>query len=267
MKNLKLYLIIVCLAIGAGYLGYQLYLKTDHIEQMNDKKAKQANAIQTEATEIARKVDKKGLETVLFEVTNNTVKPNDLTPSNTKGIIDTTALALDIRNKQLKEILVVKASLEAENLKLRRQLDVNNKPFYTYNGEGLNLKFTPPYNDLDTADHGKADFSANVSIKATQYWKRNWVLGSKKSILAVTSDNARFKINGADFVEFEQKQPIFGLRVQAGANYNPQTGSVGFGPALRLDIGRVSLQGNYTWYPESDRWRPSINANYDLIRF
>ncbi len=268
MKNIKLYVVIGLLAIGCAILAVKVIHQQATLTDKDKQAAKVTKAIVTEAKEIARKVDEKGIEQVLYDVTGNKATIDQVQSNQaTKGIIDTTAMALDIRTKQLKEILVVKGVLEAENLKLRRQLDANNRPFYTYQGQGLNLKFTPPYNDLDTADQGTADFNANVSIKATQYWKRNWFLGSKKSILAVSSNSPLYKINGADFVEFEQQQPMFGLRIQAGANYNPQTGSIGFGPAARIDIGRLSLQGNYTYYPESERWRPSINANYDLVRF
>lgn len=269
MKNWKFYLVIIALVLLCTWLVVKNISANSEVSALKNQKQQQFKAIQTEAKEISRKVDEKGIEQVLFDVTGNTATKAQVKASEgIKGIIDTTAMALDIRTKQLKEILVVKGTLEAENLKLRRQLDANQRPYYTYSGQGLDLKFTPPINDLDTTDQGTADFKANVGIKATQYWRRNWFLGAKKSILAVSSlDSKLFKINGADFVEFEQDQPVFGLRIQVGANYNPQTGSLGFGPGARFDFGRLSFQGNYTWYPESDRWRPSINANYDLLRF
>lgn len=268
MKNLKFYLIITALSIGSTFAVIKCLEYRSDANKLKQEKQKQVKAIQTEAKEISRKVDEKGIEQVLFDITQNKATESQVRSSEaTKGIIDTTAMALDIRTKQLQQVLIIKSTLEAENLKLRKQVDANNRPFYTYSGQGLDLKFTPPFNEMDTADQGTAEFKANVNIKATQYWKRNWFLGAKRSILSVSSNSPLFKINGADFVEFEQKQPLFGLRIQAGANYNPQTGSIGFGPAARIDMGRLSFQGNYTWYPESDRWRPSINANYDLIRF
>jgi hypothetical protein len=264
MKNLKFYLIITALVIGLTWVAVKLFKAREQVSSYEKARDKQVKAIQTEAKEISRKVDSAGIETVLFDVTKNIARQSQLaTIEATKGIIDTTAMALDIQKKQLTEILVINSTLAAENLKLKRNLDANSKPYYTYSGKGLNLKFTPPYNELDSNDQGTADFNANVSIKATQYWKRRWFLGAKKSILAVSSNSPFFKVNGSDFVEFEQRDPVFGLRIQAGANYNPQTGSI----AARLDIGRLSFQGNYTWYPESERWRPSINANYDIVRF
>ena len=266
MKNIKYYILAAAIAIFA-FLVYKYITNERKVAEMEQADKKVTKQIQKEATEIKRQVDKKGIESVLFDITGNKGTVDQLVSNEgTKGIIDTTAMALDIRTKQLKEILIVKSTLEANNLKLRRQLDSTKRVFYTYNGNGLNLRFTPP-NPLDSNSVATADFTANVNIKATQYWKRNWFLGAKKSILSITSDNPMFKINGSDYVEFEQKQPTFGLRLQGSTNYNPQTGAFGFGPAARLDVGRFSLQGNYTWYPISQRWRPSINVNYDLIRF
>jgi hypothetical protein len=266
MKYIKY--VIGFLAICAfAYLVYGYITSKRKVAEMEQAKKKVTKQIQKEATEIKRKVDKDGIESVLFDITGNKAALDHLVSNEgTKGIIDTTAMALDIRTKQLKEILVVNSTLAANNLQLRKQLDSSRRIFYTYNGNGLKLKFTPP-DATDTNSVATADFSADVKIKATQYWKRSWFLGSKKSILAVTSDNPMFKINGADYVEFEQKQPAFGLRFQANSSYNFDTGEIGYGPAARVDLGRFSVQGRLTKYVNSQGWGKSVNASYDLIRF
>ena len=236
-------------------------------QRLQSAKEAQVKAVQKEAKEISRKVDEKGIEQVIYDVTGHKTTPEKaLSNAATKGIIDTTAMALDIRTKQLQQVTVIKAALEAENLQLRKQIDANQRPFYTYHGNGLDLKFTPA-NEADSTSVATADFKANVQIKATQYWKRDWFLGRKKSLLAITSNNPMFKINGADYVEFEQKQPTFGLRIQANSSYNFETGELGYGPAARFDVGRFSFQGRLTKFPNSSSWVKSINASYDLIRF
>lgn len=263
MKKVLVVIVLIALVIGLAWTGYSLYKKEKELERFQKQEQTTKKKVVTEALEIQRKVNEQGLETVLFDITANK-QPAITSTTDTKGIIDTVAMALDIRTKQLKQILVVKSTLEAENLKLKKRLDIYNRPYYTYQGEGLDLRFTPP-NDLDSV--ARADFKANVKLTATQYWKRNWFLGAKKSILAISSDNPRFKINGSDFVEFEQDQPSFGLRIQASGNYNPKSGNFGYGPAARIDAGRFSFQGNYTYYPTTQNWSPSVNVNFDLIRF
>jgi hypothetical protein len=264
MRNARI-IIEIILVVAAGVLIYNYIKNTRELAEFKQSNKLVKSQVLKEAKEIARKVDDKGIETVIFDVTGHKA-PVEVLSSNasTKGIIDTTAMALDIRTKQLKQILVVKSSLEAENLKLKQQLDPSHRPFYTYSGNGLELKFTPP-NDIDSV--ARADFKANLNITATQYWKRDWFLGAKKSILSVSSNNPMFKINGADFVEIEQKQPTFGLRIQANISYNADTKLFGYGPAARFDVGRFSFQGRYTKYPNDPKWKPSINASYDILRF
>lgn len=265
MKNIKHYIIYAVLLAGVVFLCLKLFKTKDELAEIQKARASVVAQVQTEAKEIARKVNEKGVETVLYDITGNKVTAEQAASTvGTKGIIDTTAMALDIRTKQLKQVLVIKSTLEAENLQLKRKLDVSQRPYYTYTGNGLDLKFTPP-NEVDT--FARAEFTANVNIKATQYWKRNWFLGSKKSILAVTSDNPMFKINGADYIEVEQKQPTFGLRIQANTSYSFDSGLVGYGPAVRFDVGRFSFQGRYSKYPNDPKWKPSINASYDILRF
>jgi hypothetical protein len=264
MKNIKQYIFIIALLVGCIFLSYKWYQSHCQMVELKQARASVEAKVTTEAKEIARKVDEEGLETVLFEVTGNKVPTPGALPGSTIGIIDTTAMALDVRTKQLKQILVVKSTLEAENLALKKKLDASKRPYYTYTGNGLDLKFTPP-NEADSI--ARAEFTANVNIKATQYWKRNWFLGSKKSILAVSSDNPMFKINGADYIEVEQKQPTFGLRVQANTAYNFDTGEMSYGPAVRFDVGRFSFQGRYSKFPNDPKWKPSINASYDILRF
>lgn len=75
------------------------------------------------------------------------------------------------------------------------------------------------------------------------------------------------KINGADFVEFEQKQPTLGLRIQANASYDMETGQLGYGPGARFDVGRFSFQGRYSKFPNTPKWKPSLNVSYDILRF
>lgn len=265
MKNIKHYIFYTVLIAGICFLLVSLFESKKQIAAAEKADKKTADKIKTEAKEIERQVNENGIESVLFDIEpNKATQEEAASMKGSKNLLDTTAVALDVKTRQLKQVMVINSTLEAENLLLKRKLDATSRPYYTYSGNGLDLKFTPP-NDIDT--NARAEFSANVNIKATQYWKRNWFLGAKKSILAVTSDNPMFKINGADFVEIEQQQPTFGLRVQASTSYNFDTGTVGFGPALRFDAGRFSFQGRYSKFPNDPKWKPSVNASFDLLRF
>jgi hypothetical protein len=265
MKNIRQYIITAALAIGCIFLLLELIKKSGKLEAIGRSKKNEDNLIQTEAKEIARNVDSSGIETVTFDINSNKASPDRLMLSRkTKGIIDTTALALDLRTKQLKQIMLLKSIIEAENIQLKRQLDSSNLPYYTYYGNGLRLKFIPP-NANDTAGH--ADFSASVQIKATQFWRRSWLLGPKKDYIAISSDNPMFKINNLEYLEIEQKQNTVGFKIQASSSYNLRSGILTYGPSARLDVGRLSLTGHHGRGFNSNKWSTQLSASYDLFSF
>lgn len=266
MKNWKLYVLLGMLALVICGVLVALYYKSmyDNRTVISESVTKQ---IQAEATIIARDVDKNGLQHVTIEAAKNIIPFNDVNKvAISKGIMDTTALAIGIQKKQIESLLQINATLRAENLKASQVIAANGARSYVYKDKFVNLKYTPPVT-IDSLDAGKFDFTYNADLNITQYWKRKWFLGAKKSYIDIYSNDSRTTVNGVKQLTVQQKEPAFGLRIQAAANYNPQTGSIGIGPAARVDLGRLSVQGNYTYYPESTRWRPSINANFDLIRF
>lgn len=266
MKNWKLYVILAMLALVIGGVLVALYYKAkyDNRTIISESVTKQ---IQTEAAIIARDVDKNGLQHVTIEAAKNIIPFNNIDKvAISDGIMDTTALAIGIQKKQIESLLQVNATLRAENLRANQLIAANGSKSYVYKDKFVNLKYTPPIT-IDSLDAGKFDFTYNADLNITQYWKRNWVLGAKKSYIDIYSNDSRTTVNGVKQLTIQQKEPAFGLRAQAALNINPETGSYGLGPAVRIDLGRFSVQGNYTWYPESSRWRPSINANYDIIRF
>lgn len=266
MKNWKLIIIAVCLFFCiAGVLVALFYkAKYDNRTVISESVTKQ---IQDEATIIARDVDKNGLQHVTIAAAKNIIPYSDVNKvAISKGIMDTTSLALGIQKKQIENLLQINATLRAENLKANQVIAANGSKSYVYKDKFVNLKYTPPITQ-DSLDAGNFDFSYNADLTITQYWKRKWFLGSKKSYIDIYSNDRRTTVNGVKQLTVQQKDASFGLRAQATLNINPETGSYGVGPAVRIDLGRFSVQGNYTWYPESSRWRPSINANYDIIRF
>lgn len=182
MKNIKHYISYAVLIAAVIFLGFKLFDTSNKLSEKEkfDKKVK--NQIQTEAKEIERKVNTEGIESVLFDITGNKILPEQISSAQTsKDIIDTTALALDISTKQLKQVLAINGTLAMENIQLKTKLNALNRPYYTYSGGGLDLTFTPP-SGLNADTLATASFTANVGLTATQYWKRNWFLGAKKSI-------------------------------------------------------------------------------------
>ena len=129
MKNLKFHLPVVVLALSLTCMLYAYYKARLEISDYRQTKLKEKEQILQQAKEIRCLVDKKGLETVLLDVTDNRppLKENCRRAS-VKDLIDTAAMALDIRNNQLQQVTLINAALRAENLQLKGRLDEQKRP-------------------------------------------------------------------------------------------------------------------------------------------
>lgn len=221
--------------------------------------------IQTEAKIITRQVDKLGSEHVTIEATENVFPSSVLSNSGISlGLVDTVAMALNIKSKQVEELTRIISSLNVRDAKAHYVIDSLKRKTIQYKDDYVKIVYTP--DTLDTIA-GKFDFRYDADLRITQYYKRNWFLGAKKSYIDIWSYDNRVKINGVDRFKVEQKSPSFGLRIQAASAYHPKNGIYGFGAGARIDLGRFSVNSNYIYYPKSETWSPNIQLNYDIIRF
>jgi len=213
--------------------------------------------------------DALGSEHSVFQNDVNKVSKDFLKSTNRPpNIIDTAAKNQKVAASELDRVTQINFRLKADSLKAQKKIDQLTKlvAYYEYSDKYVKLRYTPP-KLTDSIGAGTFDFSYDADLTISQYQKRKWFLAAKKSYIDISSKDIRTTIMGVKQLTVEQKTPQFGLRVQATANFNPQTNALGIGPAVRVDLGRFSVQGNYLYYPESSRWRPGIIGNYDLIRF
>lgn len=263
MQNLKYYLIIAALAIGFICMGIGWYKEhqTTSAYQASSRKVKEQ--ILTGAKEIARTVKENGTEGLLLDITGNHTPIKNVGRTDIPDIIDTAAMALDIRTKQLKEVTVMAAQYKAENLQLKAQIDSDKRTYYTYDQNGLKLKFTPPYDTVKTAT---ADFLGRFSITAAQGYKKKGLFGKQKTLLSITSDSKYFTIDHVNYIGFDKDPVNLNLEAQATASFNKMTG-VGVGPGVKIEIGRWDLSGTYQYYQQQRNWMYGANATFRLARF
>ncbi|WP_231489925.1 hypothetical protein [Pedobacter sp. Leaf170] len=256
MKKYIPYLIIVALVCVIGWLLLKPTPVNLNVKDIIEKESPQ---------KVREYVDSQGNTHTEYDITNSVVSRADVrNPNIPLGIVDTSAMLLKIARTQLVQVTRIASMTRDSLMQARFEKNALQKRIARYDDKFVQLSYTP---NEDTTKAGIFSFAYNNEVTVSQYRKRKWFLGAKKSYIDITSNDPRTKINGLKSLIIEQKQPDFGLRIQAASNYNPQTGSIGFGPAARIDLGRFSIQGNYTYYPESTRWRPSVNMNYDIIRF
>jgi|GEM_PF-4515631 len=264
MNNLKFYLIIGVLSIGLTSALVAYFEEHNQVTAFKSTNQEVKKQILTQAKEVSRAVNAKGIENVIMDVTNNHA-PSKVAADNTdiKDIVDTAAMALDIQTRQLKEVTVIKARLEAENLQLKAQLDSNQHLYYTYNQNGLDLKLTPPY---DSSTYATADFLGTFNLTAAQGYKKKWFLGKQKTLLSITSDNPYFKVDKVNYIGFDKDPPNFNLELQASSSFTKLTGA-GIGPGIKLEIGRFDLHGDYQYYQQTKNWMYGANATFRLVKF
>jgi hypothetical protein len=191
--------------------------------------------------------------------------------SELKPIVDNIAKSLDIKSDQLESGMQINTRILQDSIKfLRKQLDNANQTTYYYKDKYLSLAVRTNNNPTDTLDKGNFDFAYDASLNITQYWKRNKFLGiplgAKNSFTDISSNDPRVTISGVKKYTISQKEPEFGLRLQAVGAYNINTKGFSVGPSLRFDFLKSSLRGTYYYNFQTNQWTPSITLEKDIFR-
>jgi hypothetical protein len=216
--------------------------------------------IETEAKQISTEVSKNGLQHTVFKI----VKEMDQSALDkvSADLLDTVA-ALGIARDKIKQITVVASSLEIKNQKLERKISALATT-YSHTDNYATLSVNVPKDSLIGATFSLA---YNADLSTTQYRKKTWLFGQNNSYIDIYSNDPRVTIKGVKTLTIKEKPSAFDLKLQANTSYNFETGLLGVGPAVRVDLGRFSIQGRYSRYPNNSKWQPSVNASYDILRF
>lgn len=271
MKYIKPLLIPACLLITLALIYFGC--KKSKVHPDNPTTA-QKRAVQAEATIIARKVDKQGLQHVTLEAAENIIPHSEVNKvAVSEGILDTTALYVGILKKQIENLQRVAFTSEAKALRAERKVDSMGKVVTYYKGKFIDITYEPA--DSASAKYfpnGKFGYKYHGELQSTQYTSQKRLLGfipmgKKKSLIDVFLTDSNAVINDVKRLTILKDEPYWNFRVQASGNFNPETGSFGVGPAARLDAGRLSFQLNRLYYPTTGHWRWSLNGSVDLARF
>jgi hypothetical protein len=185
--------------------------------------------------------------------------------------IDSVALALNIKSKQLEAESTVSTVTHEDSVKfLRIQVDSLKRLVYYYDDKYLKLIVRMGAKD-STLDTANFDFSYNDSLRIDQYWKRKKLLGlnigSKQHFTDISSSDPRTTIAGLKTLTVKQNLPTVGFKLQAVLNYSLLNTSLSPGLGFRFDANRVSLNGTYYYNTDLNQWRPVLALRYDIIQF
>lgn len=262
-------IIISVLAIGLiaaviyGVVQHRLREKAENQSHLNQRTVNQATRI------INSYVDSSQRKHAVIAADENILPPN-WTKNGiaiSGGLVDTVAQALNIAKNKLQQITQIATTTQAENLQAKRTIDSLKRLVYSYRDKYVQMTYRPALPGADSADNGQFDFKYNDSLNVVQYWKKKWFLGAKKSYIDIYSNDPRTTVNGVKRLVVEQRSPVFGLRVQGVSSYSFSRKLLNVGPGVQFDIGKFSLVGTYYYDFDASKFRPSVGARYDFVRF
>ncbi|GAA4327412.1 hypothetical protein GCM10023149_30770 [Mucilaginibacter gynuensis] len=216
--------------------------------------------------------DSTGAHHTVVQASNSAITKKQLQEHGAKSIptVDSSAKIMNIAANKIDELTQVNSRLRADSLKAHRTIVEKDRAIIYYKDKWAQIAYHPPVNTADTSDQGTFDLQYDADIKIVKYWQRKRVLGlpigARKSFLDISSSDPRFTIRGVKHYVAEQPEPSFGLRLQAVSNYSFSRKLLNVGPGLQFDFKRFSLVGSYFYDFDSNQWRPTIGARYDLIR-
>lgn len=248
MKNFVIFLL--CAIVAA--MAWWIFTHPPKTESPIAKQAKEN--VRLEAEIISRKVSEKGIETVVMEETRHVMKQVGL------SIGTDSARIIDSLQKIANGRLISYTQARAEIKRLQAIMEETDTSF-VYRDKWLTVDVTKPF--------GGRPPLLNHMYNAELNWM--WY-NDRKRILGVPYDTRTYgrfwladtaaRITGLRHIRIDPPEDSFSLKIQAIGEYHPRHGA-GFGGGVRIQAGRMGLQGAYLW--DGQRWYPAFRGSYDLI--
>lgn len=266
-KFLLAKIITVIMAVGMGALVLfnlkSCQQRDEIIEAKTAKEESIAREVEKEASIIKRQVDRYGIERVTVSATKELFPNAKLNSALREGLMDTTARALNIQKSQITSFIQITATMRAEKLILKREIDSLKRLRFVFKDKYITATVTPRDSTPDSKD--LLDFEYRAELNSYQYFKQLIpFIGTKRSYTDFYSPDTRLTINGVKRYTLENVAPKSGLRLQVRAIYGLRTKKFYAGPGLSIDMGRFNVLGQ-SYYNYTDKhWQSTIGLNYDL---
>ena len=141
-------ILLIALLLGSTIFNIKGCIENKKLEKslasLKMDSLKISNAVKTEARIIARQVDKFGSEHVTISATENVYPVSILRqPAVSTGLLDTVAMALKIKTKQVEELTRINSTLNVKNARAYYSLDSLKRRTIQYNDKYVSIAFTP----------------------------------------------------------------------------------------------------------------------------
>lgn len=212
--------------------------------------------VDMEVTKFKRENDANGFEHMVFSDKNNVINSINEVSDSTREELRVVKELLKIKDKQLEHYIKYSATLEGKLLKATK-----TDSSYKYTDKWADIEFFPPKDDQSD---GHFNFSYDVDLNYTEYWKRKGIFGKKKHYIDFWISDPRAKILGVDRVKIEPKKDRFTVDLKASAFY---TDRLNTGLDMGFSFNRTRLGAGYFYDFNDNDWRPIVSANFKILEF
>lgn len=181
-----------------------------------------------------------------------------------KSVIDTIAQLSGIDKGNITNWQQINVRTEGKLLQAQKKIDSLEQAVFFYKDKSIEISFTPK------DSNGTFDYLYNAKINITDSKKGGKIFGAQifqpKYYTDIFSDDPRMKINGYKSISIEQKQKPHGIKVDAVAKYEFQTGDASFGAGARFDLGRAMITLDNYYIPQTKSFYQEAGARFSVFK-
>lgn len=236
-------IIILAIALVKGCKREKEY--EDRIEQLTKVKPSPKTATTVQAEVIAQKVNREGQALTTFKEAEPIIK---MIEDKTKA--DSLAKVAEVERSKVTAITVINGTLSKENLDLKRQISMlangTMDTAWRYKDRWLSFDVIRPNDTITTV----RNFTADASINKVDFdRKRYWLFGQNENLATVWFESPYVKVDGMETLKIKRKEPLVDVKLYLEGKYLHNQKEALLGPKVRLNIGRLGINGGYYLNP------------------
>lgn len=246
-KNIIIFVLLILLAVAFWHL---LRGRSERDQTGSSIEMAAKETVKIEVEKLIRKVDEKGIETVIIEETDHVMKHAGIKPAADSARI------IDSLQRLANNRLMSYTQARAEIKRLKQVMEETDTTF-TFRDKWLTVEVAKP------ANGHPALLTSSYNAELNWMWYRD-----RKHFFAPLRTYGRFWLNdpnatitGLKHIRIEPPRQRFGVDLLAVGEYFRGEALIGGG--VSVNIGRFRIQGNYLY--DGHSWHPAVRGGVKLV--
>lgn len=190
-----------------------------------------------------------------------TIKEN---PNVSLGGVDTTVKILAIQRDQIEYWKELALTIAAKNLKAQSKYDSLGRLVRYYKDKYVSIAYHYP-SVLDTTDKGTFDYSQNLVVTGTQYFKKKFLWVRYNPIVDIYPDDPHATINSLRSLTITPNPSPFSFKAGIKGIYDFKSHSITPLLQAQFGVGNFDLGGGYYYNTKLQEARPVLSAAYNFV--